>query len=129
MRFSSRILAVAAVALAGACGGGGDSTGPSSTPSNPQPPVIPSQPATPVVTTSVQVEDDFFNPANIQVSPGATVTWSWQTSTLHNITFSDGGSGDKGGSNVTFNKTFSTTGTFTYNCTLHPGMSGTVLVK
>jgi len=128
MRSSFRILAVAAIALAGACGGGGDSTSPS-TPSNPQPPVIPSQPSTPVITTSVQVDDDFFNPANIQVSPGQTVTWAWQTSTLHNVTFSDGGSGDKGGANVTFNKTFGTTGTFTYNCTLHPGMSGTVLVK
>jgi len=133
MRFPSRVvaaLALTAVTFAAACGGGGDSgTSSPTTPTTPQTPQTPSTPAAPVVTTSVSVEDDFFNPSNIQVSPGQTVTWTWSTSTTHNVTFGDGSSGDKGGANASFNKTFPTTGTFAYDCTLHGGMSGSVLVK
>jgi len=130
MRFSSRVFAFAALTVAASCGGGGsDSSAGATGPTTPQTPVVPSSPATPVITTAVSIEDDFFNPANIQVSPGQTVTWTWSTSTTHNVTFSDSGSGDKGGENVTFSKTFPTAGTFNYNCTLHGGMTGTVLVK
>lgn len=132
MRISSRFVrltGVAVVALAAACGGGDSGTTSPPTHTTPSTPVVPSTPSSPVVTTSVSVDDNVFNPSNIQVSPGQTVTWTWVTSTVHNVTFSDGGSGNKGGSNVTFTKTFPTAGTFSYSCTLHGGMNGSVLVK
>lgn len=128
MRYPFRVLALTAVTLAAACGGGGDS-GTTTSPTTPTTPTTPQTPATPVVTTSVTVGDNFFNPNNIQVSTGQTVTWTWSTPTTHNVTFGDGSSGNKGGSNATFAKTFSTAGTFNYDCTLHGGMSGSVLVK
>src|SRR5437763_1576267 len=84
----------------------------------------PSPTSAPVVTTAVTIGDDFFDPANIQVSPGATVTWTWSSDVrVHNVTFSDVTSGDKNPAS-TFAKSFPTAVTFTYHCTLHPGMSG-----
>jgi len=77
----------------------------------------------------VTVGDDFFDPSNIQVSPGATVTWSWPSGvSIHNVTFSGDNSGDKGPGG-SFSKAFPTAGTFSYQCTLHAVMTGTVLVK
>ena len=39
--------------------------------------------------TSVTVSDNVFTPASIQVSPGATVTWTWADAygVAHNVTF------------------------------------------
>ena len=42
----------------------------------------------PVVTTQVAVNDDFFSPTEIAVSPGATVVWSWVGSDFHDVTWS-----------------------------------------
>jgi len=81
------------------------------------------------VTNAVSVSDNNFTPRNIQIAVGTTVTWTWESgATTHNVTFSDGGSGDRG-ANATFSKTFNSLGTFNYDCTLHGGMSGSVLVK
>ena len=44
---------------------------------------------TPTMTTSVDVDDNLFDPASIQVSPGATVTFNWIGDFQHNVTFSD----------------------------------------
>jgi len=131
MHFPFRVLAIATIGFAAACGGGGDggTTTPTSKPSTPSTPIVPSSPSSPVVTNAVIVDDNVFNPANIQVSPGASVTWSWATSSEHNVTFSDGGSGNKSGTNASYTKSFSTAGTFNYSCSLHGGMNGSVLVK
>jgi plastocyanin len=125
MQNLSKLVAISLVSLAAACGGSSSgSTAPINTG-----PGTPSTPATPVVTTAVSVGDDFFDPANIQVSPGANVTWTFPTGIqTHNVTFSDAASGDKSPGS-SFTKAFPTAGTFTYNCTLHPGMNGSVLVK
>lgn len=43
---------------------------------------------TPVITTSVNVIDFAFDPPDIQVTGGATVTWTWSGGTAqHNVTF------------------------------------------
>jgi plastocyanin len=133
MRVRLQLVALSAVISLAACGGGGDSgpTSPSSpsTPSNPGGGAPPPT-ATPTLTNSVTVQNNSFSPNNIQVSPGTTVTWTWaQGSDAHNVTFSDGtNSGDKVGGAV-FTRTFNSAGTFNYQCTLHGGMTGSVLVK
>lgn len=128
MRVRFHMMAMAALVLSAACGGSGDAgTGPitgGNTGGNT------GGSTGPVVTTSVVVSDNKFTPADIQVSPGQAVTWTWaQGSVTHNVTFSDGtGSGDKDAGS-TFAKTFATAGTFQYRCTIHAGMDGSVLVK
>ncbi len=129
MRPISKYVVVLAVLAAAACGGGGgDST---TGPGNPGKPGNPGGPSTsPQQTSSVSVGNNVFTPANIQVPVGTTVTWTWEASAVtHNVTFGDGvSSGDKG-ANATFTRTFGTAGTFQYQCTLHPGMAGSVLVQ
>ncbi len=122
MRIS--ILAIAAVLAAGACGGSGG-TGSTS----PGQGVNPTPPTPPVQTNQVSVGDDFFTPPKIQVPIGSTVTWTWTaTAATHNVTFSDATSGDKA-ANATYQRTFATAGTFSYSCTIHPVMVGSVLVQ
>lgn len=85
----------------------------------------------PVTTTSVTLLNTAFNPPDIRVSPSAVVTWTNQDNTIHNVTFSDASIGTTGNFS-TGNKTLAmpaTPGTYTYRCTIHAGMSGTVLVQ
>lgn len=131
MRLRLHLVLIPAVVTLAACGGG-DSTSPSGTSSTPTTPTTPTTPSNtaPTQTNAVSVGDNFFSPSAIQVSPGTTVTWTWPSGTsTHNVTFSDGTtSGDKSAGSV-FTRTFNSAGTFTYVCTLHGGMNGSVLVK
>jgi OOP family OmpA-OmpF porin len=70
-----------------------------------------------------------FDPETITVPAGATVTWTNQDlDTPHIVKFADGMSGTlKQG--ASFSKTFSTPGTYSYQCGVHPYMKGTVIVK
>jgi plastocyanin len=74
---------------------------------------------------------DSFSPAAVTVAPGDTVTWNWAGSS-HNVT-ADSGQADTFSSGTkktgTFAKTFNTVGRFTYRCTLHSGMTGSVTVS
>jgi plastocyanin len=70
-----------------------------------------------------------FNPASLSVSTGATVTWVNNDTTPHTVT-ADDGSFNSGTIAVgaKFTRVFSTSGTFLYHCTIHPEMTGTVVV-
>lgn len=81
----------------------------------------------PPMTASVSVVDYAFNPDNSTVAAGGTVTWTWNGSDQHNVTFSDAASGNQ--ASGTYTRTFSTAGTFPYQCTLHSGMNGTIVVE
>jgi plastocyanin len=89
-----------------------------------------------VVTTSVAVRDNLtFDPSNIIVTPGATVTWTWEGGLVHNVTWvaaSLPNSPDQ--TTGTFGATMpSVAGTLAYYCTFHgtptSGMRGTVRVE
>ncbi len=72
-----------------------------------------------------------FSPNSVQLAVGGTVTWVFQ-SLGHNVTFDAvaGAPADIGGvnANTSIARTFPTAGTFTYHCTIHPGMTGSVQV-
>ena len=129
MRTRFSLFLAPALAAVVSCGGGSSNSTGSNTPTTPTVPTTPTTPSTPQATDKVTVGDNLFSPADIQVSPGTTVTWTWaQNASTHNVTFNDGAaSGDK--TSGTYTRTFSSGGTFPYSCTLHPGMSGTVTVK
>ncbi len=85
----------------------------------------------PARTMVVDVLDLAFQPRNIQVPPGATVSWIWMTVVSHNVTFADATITDSptqaGGTHVAVMPT--ALGTYTYQCTIHPAsMQGSVLV-
>jgi len=71
-----------------------------------------------------------YAPNPVTVSVGGSVTWKNNDNTARTSTANNGawssGSIAPGGS---FTATFPTAGTFTYRCTFHPGMTGTVTVN
>jgi plastocyanin len=86
---------------------------------------------TPTVTTNVSVSNNAFAPDFIQVSPGATVTWTWSESGNHNVTFADASITDIGNQTSGAHTSVmpSATGDYTYQCTNHVGMNGSVRVQ
>jgi plastocyanin len=79
----------------------------------------------------VTMKDIKFNPATVTVKAGDTVTWTNDDSVGHDVTADAFDSGDAGGiePGATFNHKFPKAGTYSYVCTVHPGMKGTVKVK
>lgn len=78
----------------------------------------------------VTMQNFAFNPATITIKAGDTVTWTNQDGVDHNATAADGSwatdtFGNGGSGSVTFDKP----GTYTYICTIHPNMKGTVVVE
>jgi plastocyanin len=87
-------------------------------------------PATPpsgALTAAVDVTDDKFTPATVDIRPGGTVTWTFVESG-HNVT-ADDGSFEASQDSGTFSRTFDAEGRFTYQCTEHGGMDGVVVVR
>lgn len=78
----------------------------------------------------VQIKEFAFVPAAITISAGDTITWINQDAaphdvksedkTLNSTTLSQGDS---------YRQTFNKPGTYTYICSFHPFMKGTVIVK
>lgn len=81
-------------------------------------------------STTVTIRDFEFSPAAITINVGDTVTWNNEGPTAHSATANDG-SFDTGIMNEgeSGSHTFDTAGTFSYICTPHPFMKGTVTVQ
>jgi plastocyanin len=86
------------------------------------------------LTAEVTLVNTAFNPPQIEVEAGTTVTWINADTTAHTVTAGtrdaptglfDSGNLDPGG---TFSFTFTEPGTYDYFCTPHDGMDGTVVV-
>lgn len=79
---------------------------------------------------TVSIQDFSFNPGQITVAPGTTVTWVNDGQASHTTT-ADDGSWDSGtlqqGEDFSF--TFDEPGTYTYHCSLHPDMTASVKVS
>lgn len=82
-------------------------------------------------STNVSIIGNQFNPARITVAPGTRVTWTNNDGVAHNATSVMRGvfATTNLGSGVSSTITFSQTGTFEYECTIHPSMRGTVTVQ
>lgn len=96
-------------------------------------------PGTPTAM-EVSIVDNAFNPSNVTVSAGQTVTWTHNGSLPHTVTSNPGSflcspssaeSFDSGNLNTndTFEHTFNTPGSFPYHCEIHGcSMAGIVTV-
>lgn len=78
---------------------------------------------------SVMIANFAFSPQTITVSAGDTVTWTNTDQAAHTVTANDG-SFDSGllSQGQSFSQTFSSPGTYSYICSIHPFMTGTVVV-
>ena len=71
-----------------------------------------------------------FNPSSITVSAGTTITWTNKDAIAHTVTsntnlFNSGSIASKG----TFSFKFTSAGTFSYFCSIHPSMVASVIVN
>jgi plastocyanin len=107
-----------------ACGGGGSAS------VSPPPPPPPG---------GVSITNDAFTPASRTVAVGSNVSWVWNTCTgdvygtgqqcaSHNVTFDDGVASPTQNQG-SFDRAFTAAGTYTYHCTVHPAMTGTITVQ
>ena len=107
------------IAFVAGCGGGDGPTG------------ITDPPPTAVTVTTGAEPPPRFIPASVTVAVGGTVTWQNGSPAAHNVRSTTGaflGSPDLDPTE-TFLVTFAQAGTFPYQCTIHPGMNGTVTVR
>jgi plastocyanin len=70
-----------------------------------------------------------FDPADIEVAAGTSVTWTNEDGFDHTVTANEGAfnSGVMAGGD-TFSQVFDTPGVFDYFCAIHPTMTGSVTV-
>jgi plastocyanin len=122
---ASRLLAPLMIAALGACGGYSP-TAPKDTNDNSD--------KTPVPAATVQATPaEQFTPGRVNLTVGGTVTYAFG-SLAHNVFFDNAPTGAPANitapsSNKSVTLTFNTKGTYVYNCHIHPGMQGTVVVQ
>lgn len=123
-RVAGVIALPAAIVLASGCssakaGGGGTSAVPATGAST----------ATAKAVT-VDVKNFSFNPPQLTVRPGTTVTWKFEDSALHTVAANDNRFHSASLNNgATFSYTFNKAGTYNYLCSIHQYMTGTVTVR
>ncbi len=124
VRMSIVLLAAAAAMSASACGSSGSNANPAG-PSGGT--------STADVTVGIQGDrgNQSYSPSPVTMRVGQTIAWHNNDSITHTAT-QDGGSFNTGNLNAGATSTpatMSTAGTFTYHCTIHPGMVGTITVQ
>lgn len=79
----------------------------------------------------VTIANFAFSPSSLTIAKGTTVTWKNNDSVTHTAT-ADGGSfntGNIAAGATSGGVTFNTSGTFTYHCSIHTTMHGTIVVQ
>lgn len=83
---------------------------------------VPSQPTVSIANLS-------FQPTNLTVASGTSVTWTNNDSMPHTVTADDGSfNSDTIQSGGSFSHTFTTIGTVAYHCSFHGSMHGSISV-
>lgn len=105
------VLAAVLIALAGCSGGDGSGSAPVKG------------------VTEIVVKGNRFTPGAVEIPVGTKLTWRFDDGSVpHDVT----GSGWKSGkpqAGGTFSHAFDRPGTYSYRCTIHPGMTGDVVVS
>lgn len=121
------LLTIVSILLVG-CGGGYSS--PSPAPTTPSP--APATGSTPVSIpmNARTLGPSAFNPSPLTIAVGTTVRWTNDDTIAHDST-SNANVWASGNMNpgAHFDFTFQAAGTYPYHCTIHSGMTGTVVVQ
>jgi plastocyanin len=83
-------------------------------------------------TTEVKIDNFSFAPTTLTVAAGTTVTWTNRDDIPHTVVSADDPTTFKSkvmDTDEKFSFTFTKAGTYTYFCSVHPKMTGTVVVK
>jgi amicyanin len=86
--------------------------------------------AAPAAGVEVKINNFIFAPSTLTVPAGTPVTWTNRDDIPHNVVNADKTIKSKVlDKDEKFTFTFARPGTYSYVCTLHPGMKGTVVVQ
>ena len=78
----------------------------------------------------VSIANFAFTPGEITIAPGETVTWTNDDGAPHGLEYQDGAAGvDPLLPGSSFTRRFDQPGTYDYNCSVHPYMTGRVVVR
>jgi len=81
-------------------------------------------------TNEVFIQGLAFNPSTITITANTTITWTNKDGIAHTVTSNTGlFDSESISSNGTYSHLFATAGSFPYHCTIHPTMTGTVIVN
>lgn len=80
-------------------------------------------------TNTVSMKSMAFQPKELTISAGDTVTWVNNDPMLHDVDIDNLGKSPEMRKGETYSKTFDKPGTYDYDCDLHPGMTGKIIVK
>jgi plastocyanin len=94
---------------------------PAKTPAKPK--VVP-----PAAIKLITIQNFAFSPSSLTLNQGDAVRWTNQDSAPHTVT-SDTFQSPNLTTNGSFSFTFKQAGTFSYHCSIHPSMKGTIIVK
>ena len=92
----------------------------------------PAQQVAATAPNAVAIDNFAFGPAAITVAAGTKVTWTNRDDEPHTVVSADAPRAFKSGALDTgdsFSFTFDKPGTYRYFCSIHPHMTGTVVVK
>ena len=84
----------------------------------------------PATTAEVKIDNFSFGPGTITVTAGTTVTWTNHDDIPHTVVSTDGVFKSKVmDTDEKFSYTFTKPGSFPYFCSIHPKMTGKVVVR
>ena len=79
---------------------------------------------------AVKIDNFVFGPQTVTIPVGATVTWTNKDDIPHTAVSTDGVFKSKAmDTDDNFSYTFTKAGTYSYYCSIHPKMTGKVVVK
>jgi plastocyanin len=79
---------------------------------------------------AVKIDDFHYTPATLLVTPGTTVTWTNDDDSPHSVREKDGKFKSAAlDTDETFSQTFAAPGDYEYFCSIHPYMTGKIVVK
>jgi plastocyanin len=84
----------------------------------------------PAANAEVKIDNFSFGPQTVTVPVGATVTWTNRDDIPHTVVSTDGLFNSKvRDTDEKFSYTFAKAGTYPYYCSVHPKMTGKVVVQ
>ncbi len=111
------VFAAAGLLAGSACGGGSDGDKPTSTTKAGAAPAV-----------SIKAQGTTWEPDDVKIKAGDIVEWDVSGSIVHDLK-GDEGISHKAASMYKVTHTYKKPGTYSYSCTIHPGMVGTVEVS